>query len=292
VSDHTRLLPFVQLEFTHAIGPAAGRYVVAGDGAPAPGLEGADVLLLDVEPAPAVKRRRLRGAQAGSDAGPVALAIATHVKASLAGDGDGDEAVRWVTACQEDPALQGAWVDEALRIVNRAIRAHRATCGDPYFTELTATDPRAARIGFGAASEVSAGRWRHAFAVVPLKSPKLGHAERSVPSEVVAAALAGHPVSLQADELILRALLDLDQGRTGLAALQLHAAARMLAAEVGDEHGRPLPELRARLDELTRDVPPADGPVAADELHAAAATLRMVADHRRAEVLAGFRRGA
>jgi hypothetical protein len=303
VSPVMRLLPFVQLEFTHALGPAPGRYVVAAPGTPrAAALEGADVLLIDVTPAPAVKRRRMRserGVLDSAQAGPVALAVVTYVRASLAGDEHGDAAARWVQACQEDTALQSSWVQDGLVVLNRAIRAHRASCGDPYFTEVTATDPRAARIGYGPAREVSAGRWDHAFTVEPIKPPRLGHFERNAPAEVVAAALAGRPVSLEADELILRGLLDLDHGRTACAVLQLHAAARLLTAEVADvddatalqEHAAGLPALGARLQELGRTLPVPDGAVAVDELHEAAARLRTVADAWRAEVLDRFRVG-
>jgi hypothetical protein len=294
VSSRTRLLPFVQLEFTHALGPVPGRYVVADDGRPGEAdPEGAEVLLLDVAAAPAVTRRRARAARGAAtqpatpEAAPVSLAVATHVKVALAGDGD--EAVRWVQACREDPALQVTWVAAALELVNRAIRAHRASCGDPYFTELNATDPRVVRIGYGSAHEVSRGRWQTAFVVEPRSAPKLGQAQRTAPSEVVAAALAGRPISLQADELVLRALLDLDQDRIACAALQLHAAARMLAAELGPDGGSDLEALGARLGELTRHLPLPDGAVTPAELHGAAARLRTIAEAWRADVLVAFR---
>jgi len=227
---------------------------------------------------------------------PVALALATHVKAGLAGDGD--EAARWVHACQADVALQGAWVEEGLAVLNRAIRAHRAGCGDPYFTEVTTTDPRAARIGYGPAREVSAGRWQYAFTVEPVRQRRLDHVARNAPAELVAAALGGHPVCLQTDELVLRALLDLDQGRTGCATLQLQAATRMLIVELASpgeeapvpEHAGALPALSASLEKLSRRAP-GDETAAVDELHEAAAGLREITEMWRSSVLERFRDG-
>lgn len=302
MSYASRLMPFVQLEFTHALGPVQGRYVVAPeDGGPLTGFDTADVLLIDVVTARAASRRRARTPRSvtpDAEVPAVALALATHIKAGLAGDGD--EAVRWVQACQEDVALQSAWVEDGLAVLNRAIRAHRAGCGDPYFTEMTATDPRAARIGYGAAREVSFGGWQHAFTVEPVKRCKLDHVARNAPAEVVAAALAGHPVAFQADELVLRALLDLDQGRTGCATLQLHAASRMLMAETSaitggaavDERLTGLPALNVRLEELSRRLALPDGDVALEgELHEAAAQLREVAEMWRSDALGRFRAG-
>ena len=294
----TRLLAFVQLELTHALGPAPGRYVVGDGHGGTPG--SADVLIIDVAGAPAVKRRRLRGAAeaiAGAEPPSVALALATHVRAGSPPDGDGDGVARRVQACREDPGLQRAWVDEALAVVNRAIRAHRVSCADPYFTELTRTDPRVVRIGYGAAPEVSAGRWRYAFTVQPEKPVGLDMAQRNAPAEVVAAALHGRAMVLEADELLLRGLFDLDQGRFSCAALQLHAAARVLHTEVRGVADAPglevrvaaLPALTAELEEVTRELPVPGDAAAVQRLHELAEELRGITDAWRAEVLDRFR---
>lgn len=290
------LLPFVQLEFTHALGPAPGRYVVSEEAdASARDLDSADVLVLDAVPAPAVRRgrRHRRGLDSGAAAADVSLAVATHIKPTLAEDG-----AAWVQACEEDPAMQAGWLAEALALLNRAVRAHRASCGDPYFPELLVSDPRTVRIGYGTASEVAAGRWAYAFAVGRGRSPRLGHAERNAAPEVVAAALGGRPVLLQADELVLRGLLDLDHGRLGCAALQLHAAARMLAAELAGVDVAPGLEARVRalsgiveqLDHAVRDPLIADDDAEA-RLQETASALRQITDGYRTGVLAYFRPG-
>jgi hypothetical protein len=293
MTDTTRQMPFVQFEFTHALGPSPGRYVVNADGAddaPRP----QEVLVIDVVRAQVAKRRRRRRGPAPLDpnAGPdpLALAVVTHVKTGLADDGD--TAARWVHACEESPALQHEWIEDALAVVNVAIRAHRASCADPYFPEVTRSDPREIRIGHGTAPELAGGSWHHAFAVPAPRLPRTGYDERNAPSEVVAQSLGGHRVTLQTDELVLRALLDLDHGRLGCAALQLHAAARMLAHETSDDPVAPAlatrlaarPELAAahELDaaSLTGTEP---------ELQQAAVELRKMTDAWRAEMLSRFR---
>jgi hypothetical protein len=277
VTDASSLHPFVQLEFTHALGPASGRFVVDR------GADEPEVLIFDVAPAPAVRRRRMRGARdegAPAEPEPVALALVTHVKAGLARDDA--EVRRWVDACREDPELQDTWVREALLVLNHAIRAHRATCGDPYFAELDVSDPRAARIGYGTAPEVAAGRWATAFGVAPAAPARLSRFQRNAPAEAVAAALGGAPVVLQADELLLRALLDLDHHRPACAVLQLQATLRMLAAEAGEE----LPDVEARLGALAAALPAEPDE---DELQRAASRIRTVLEARRAHILDAHR---
>jgi hypothetical protein len=300
MSSAARMFPFVQFEFTHALGPAPGRYVVSDEAdAGARDLNASDVLLLDVAGAPTVQRRRRRRAERldpAAGAAPVTLALVTHVRAARADDGADGACL--VQACEAAANMQAAWIEEGLALVNLAVRAHRASCGDPYFPELTASDPRVVRIGYGAASEVAAGRWEYAFAVDGPRAPRLGYAERNAPAEVVAAALGGRPVLLQADELVLRALVDLDHGRLDCAALQLHAAARMLAVELAGVADTPslatslqaLPGVADRLGRATAELPLLPD-VTEAQLQEAATGLRRITNAYRAEVLDRFRPG-
>jgi hypothetical protein len=50
---------------------------------------------------------------------------------------------------------------------------------------------------------------------------------------MVAVVLSGQREVLEAEDLLLRALIDLDQGRTRAAALQVAAAMRLLPSELG-----------------------------------------------------------
>jgi hypothetical protein len=292
------LLPFVQLEFTHALGPVPGRYVVSNV-APDPRFaEGdtseLDVLVLDVASAspilPRGMKRSRKSVQPGAPA-DVAVFVATHVR--VASHGDGASVKADVANTRDSPERQGQWVGEAIVIINQAIRAHRASCGDPYFSEIMLGDARAIRIGYGKPRDVGHADWEYAFDATA-SAARLGHYEKSAPAEVVAALLAGHPAVIDADELLLRALLDLDQGRRDCAALQLHAAARLLEreldhevvpeyviAKVGD-----VGEMVDALSELVRELPIPDVDIgAADVLQQLAYRVRYVLDARRVAIL-------
>lgn len=292
------LLPFVQLEFTHALGPVPGRYVVSNVSPdprfPESDASELDVLVLDVASAAAILPRgvkRSRRSLKSGDPAAVAVFVATHVR--VASHGDGASVKADVANTRDSPERQGEWVGEAIAIINQAIRGHRASCGDPYFSEIMLGDARAIRIGYGTPRDVGHAGWEYAFDATG-SSARLGHYEKSAPAEVVAAVLAGHPVVIDADELLLRALLDLDQGRRDCAALQLHAAARLLEHElehevvpqyvtgtVGD-----LGEMVDALAEIVRVLPVPDVDIGAEDmLQRLAYRIRCVLDARRVAIL-------
>lgn len=262
--------PFVQFEFTHAFGPEPGRYVVPPDepmegavseggeipagealqevvAAPGPRLEpagglrevsSADVLVVRVVQAPPARgfgllRRRARRLAADESPRPVPLALATLVSATT--PMKRREAARLLDDLRQSSESQESWVTEGLGVLNRAIRAYRAGAQDPYLMEVTRVDPRAVRVGYGSAEDVSNGRWREALALPPAPEHRLSRTERLGPSESMAAVLAGRTRVLDADELLLRGMLDLEHGRLRCAAVQLAAALRSLVAELGDE---------------------------------------------------------
>lgn len=243
-------LPFVQLEFTHAVGVPPGIYLVAAAPAspsPSPGALGSgDSLLSEVVQArpsvraPLVARRGRRTpmpaptpAEAGAPAAPVPLAVLTHVLATEAfADLVTAEATlaRWAA----DPGECELLVERALTVVNLGIAAYRTAAGDPYAGEVMSLDPRAVRIGFGVPGEIGAGRWLGAWTLPRDEAPPDDgpSVDELRVTERVAAALGGQIVVYEAEELALRALLDLNHGRARAAAAGAAAAVAVLAEEL------------------------------------------------------------
>jgi hypothetical protein len=268
-----RYFPFVQFEFAHSLGLAAGRYVMqpvltaadaprptavrvgAGppDGAaiappvdqgmPIPRGEGderllasADVLVIRVRGAQAASggflRRGRREDHADADPAVVPVTIATLVRGTrmLADEVAADQLVRSM-----DPDEQEAWVRGGVADLNRAVAAYRVCAADPYVFDISRADPRAVRIGHGFAEEVFAGRWTRSVRVAPPPAPRLARHLRLAPSQGTAAVLAGQGAVMESEELVLRVLLDLDQGRIRAAAVGLKGARDLLLGELAGQ---------------------------------------------------------
>jgi hypothetical protein len=251
------LFAFVQFEFTHAIGPHAGRYVVANarlldangaapraDDLPrkkalagatmSPGT--ADVLAITVVGAPTSRRRLLRRRptpaeqEAGGVEVPVLLATFIRGTEPLAAP----EAAAMLQRIAASEELQEAIVADGLRALNDAIVAYRAGARDPYVTEVARRDARAVRIGYGDDEQVAEGRWSDAIVLPPELGRKPSREERLAPSEVTAKVLSGRGDVLDGETVLLRAYADLDHHRDRAAALQLRAAVELLEAELGE----------------------------------------------------------
>jgi hypothetical protein len=133
----------------------------------------------------------------------------------------------------EDPARGAAWlkemmggggadeVREATRIVNRALSALRAAARDPLVQDIGATKALAVRLGHGTGDELADGRWTEAR---ELARPRRGRLDDVDPQSRVAAVLAGRDEVHPAETLMLRARLDLQQGRRTEARYGLRAA--------------------------------------------------------------------
>jgi hypothetical protein len=270
------LFAFVQFEFTHAIGPHAGRYVVANpdtadsDGA-APRTDelprremltgvtmragAADVLAITVAEGKPVRqrlRRRAKEEGAPDDAtGDVPLLLATFVRGTepLADRKVADRALETVGRSEDD---QQAIVADGLRVLNAAIRAYRAGARDPYVKEVAQRDARRVRIGYGTSEEVTAGRWRRAIVLPPPAGTRMSRTEKLLPAETTAEVLSGRGQILEAEDVLLRVWADLDHGRVRAAALQAQAATRLLATELAERDATDdkLEELRAQADRL------------------------------------------
>jgi hypothetical protein len=254
------LFLFVQFEFTHAIGPHAGRYVVEprllSDAEPASddqpsldpsldtrnrqlagttrGVGASDVFVVGVIGAPAAQRRVLRRAReidAGDAPSEVPLSLATFVKGSrpLQHEREADAKLQEIRFSEQ---LQREWVRDGLHVLNLAIRAYRAGAPDPYAVEVTRRDARRIRVGYGTTEDVQNGRFREAFELPPRQQPRATRIERLRPSEAVATVLTGRAEVLEGEDLLLRSLVDLDQNRTRAAACQVAAALRLVWYEL------------------------------------------------------------
>ena len=142
---------------------------------------------------------------------------------------DADAAREWLARCAH-ASTAAAEVDAALRLVNRAIQAHRVSSADPYATDVTRRQARRVRLGYGSGDELVEGRWRDAIELPP-EGERAGRRRMLAPEEQVAAILGGRRAVHPSEDLLLRARLDLDQGRTCEAAVQAHAAHAALLAE-------------------------------------------------------------
>jgi len=205
----------------------------------------ADVLVVGVVPAPASRprlRRKPRDAEPGAPPAEVPLSLVTFVKGTAPVDDDRALASR-LESVRSSEDEQERWVDEGLAVLNEAIRAYRAGAHDPYVIEVARRDARRVRIGYGTTEDVQNGQWRAALELPPPLRDRPKRVERLRPSEAIAAVLSGRGRVLEAEDVILRALVDLDHGRTRAAAQQVCAAMTLFASELGAEvptgKGRP-----------------------------------------------------
>ena len=194
----------------------------------------------------AAERRRLKGRRGKTvtDAvpEPVPTARATVIRAQpFASD---DEARAWLEGVRGDEALREAETDDALRRLNRAIRAQRAAAGDPYLREVSLAQALVLRLGYGAGESLAYGRFAEAWEAPPGRTK----VERSMgaPEERFAALMGARDQAGVAEDLVLRARLDLDAGHLREAALQARVALEALLAESGPELAdRPRAELES-----------------------------------------------
>ncbi|MGH2992283.1 MAG: hypothetical protein ACRDL1_01960 [Solirubrobacterales bacterium] len=167
--------------------------------------------------------------------------------------GGAAEAARWLERLAGDPDAVEAFVAEAVRLVNRALLAHGTAAQDPYVHEVSAAQAVATRVGYGDGDQVADGHWTDAREL-ERGEPRRRHADSLQPQERVAAVLGGRDEIAACEPLLLRARLDLDQGRTREAALQLDAGLRALLAELPESAGQrqraDLETLRARRERI------------------------------------------
>jgi hypothetical protein len=238
------LLPFVQLEYPGSVGIGDGRYLSrAGD-------EASEVLVaatLGAERAAAGRRRRHRSSRAGDDPGPAAIPL-TRLTVVTPTKLDPGEAKRWLEEVTRDAEEARAQIEAALRLVNQALAAQRAGAQDPYVHELDASRAVAIRLGYGAGDEVAEGAWTDAREI-RLAAERERRADVLQAQERVAAVLGGRDEVLACESLVLRARLDLDEGRTREAALQLRVGLETLLRELAEDPSEGVREDLAVLSE-------------------------------------------
>lgn len=310
----TRYFLFVQFEFTHAIGPHAGRYVVPGATGGGPpdsidpeldarnrefagvsrGVGGSDVLVVSVvgtsASAPRGLLRKARPVGPESEPASVPLSVISFVKATEPLD-TREAAAGRLDRLRYSPPEQQRWVQQGLSVLNLAIRAYRIGAPDPYAVEVTRRDARSVRIGYGTTEEVQDGRHTDAVVLPAPVPPRRRRVERLRPAEAVAAVLAGHHELLEAEDLLVRALIDLDHDRTRAAAHQAAAALRLLSGELADLPSSASFDLSALAEPARHAEQLADagaaGPLTADQV----AQLESLVD-RVGELLDAWREGA
>lgn len=227
---------FVQMEFGFLLGPGDGRFVVRER----PEGEPEAVLVLSTLAAP--ERRRLRGRKGTvlteAEAEPVPTNRVTVVKADQFGSQD--EAERWLAEIRGEAVRQEVELDNALRILNRALHAHRVSRGDPHARDVTAEQALVVRIGFGLGDRLVEGRYADALEL-PRHDARRVRRSMEAPEQRFAALVGARERVLACEELVLRARMDADAGRWREAALQARVALESLLAEMteipGDRRG-------------------------------------------------------
>jgi hypothetical protein len=107
-----------------------------------------------------LRRRRPRKLEeAGPE--PVPTTRATVVRPEPFGSRD--EAAAWLERLRGDSDAAQATLDEALRVLNRALRARRAATADPWLGDLSADRALVARVGYGRGEAVADGRFGEAI---------------------------------------------------------------------------------------------------------------------------------
>jgi hypothetical protein len=200
---------------------------------------GEDVLLikrLDAEPrrgrlAQRAQRRPRRAEPGHTPPDPVPITRVTVIASPAFAD---ERAAReWLEACRGAEATARE-LDYAVRRVNRAVHAHRLSTGDPYVSDVSVAQARRARLGYGTGDELVEGTWSDAWTVSEDTRARARRRAILAPQEQVAMILGGHKPPFASEDLLLRARLDLAEGRPRQAALQARVAEEALRVELAE----------------------------------------------------------
>ena len=228
------------------------------------------------------RRRKRREAAPEPDPTPVATARATVIDVGAPLEAL-DQARAWLTGAGEDYLAGG------LAVLNRALHAFRLVTANPFVNAIAREQALVARVGYGAGEQVADGLWADALEL-ELAAPRQRRIRALHPQARLAAVLGGRERALAAQELTLRARLDLDAGREREAALQLLVALDAALAELAVDATAPalaerLAELGDFRDALARAAQTAlAGPLGPADLETVSATLGRVEAALRARL--------
>lgn len=158
----------------------------------------------------------------GSDPEPVPTTRATIVRP--AAFGSDSEAAAWLYELDSDEEVAAA-----VRLLNRALHAHRVATADAYVTEVSPERALVVRVGYGSGEDLADGRFSECLEL-PRSGPRRPRRSMEAPEERFAALLGGRAEVLPAEDLVLRARADLNASRLAEAALQARVAIEALLA--------------------------------------------------------------
>jgi hypothetical protein len=261
---------FAQMEFGFLLGPGDGRFLVRGE----PQADPQAVLVLSTLGVP--ERRRLRGrrgelVEEGAPE-PVPTTRATVVRAEAFESAE--DATGWLDELRRDSDRADSELEWGFGILNRALHAYRVARADPHVRDVAIDQTLVVRLGYGAGEEIVDGRYGEAWEL-PRAGVRTVKRSMEAPEERFAAVLGGRETALACEELVLRARMDLDGGRSREAALQARIALEALLAEIrdlpGDRRG-PLEADRGPVSEAANAA--LHGPLSAELLAALDAGVR------------------
>ncbi len=251
----TQAFPFVQFDLASDYGLVPGRYPVRP--ADQPDGEPEDVLVFEVVDA-LIGRPRRRRRNRSRDVGPedavptLQIRRATVVRAEPFGDEAA--AAEWLARTSRSDSELEDIVGRGLKVLNRALHAHRTAAQDAYVPDISAERALAVRVGYGAGEAVASGEWSEAVDV-PTPEPRVRRAESLQPQERVARVLGGRETVDLCETFLLRARADLDAGRAREAVLELRSAVAVLLVELegtgGPEQAADLENLASRREALS-----------------------------------------
>ena len=252
-----RLFLFLQMEFPWELGPPDGRYLLRAQ----EGSEPERVVVLGTlgaqRRAPSrgqrltgAGRSRTRGRATPPEPEPaqVATARATIVDpVSLSAE---RQAQAWLSGLDGEREI-GA----AVEVLNRVLHFHRIASANPYIHEVSPDQALVIRAGWGEGEQVADGLWSHAQELhwrgpAGVRRKRIGDRAAALrPLERLAELLGARGSTLLCEDLVLRARLDLDQGRLAHAAIELQSA---YAAALGELPGEHREDLAIRIAELEK----------------------------------------
>ena len=150
---------------------------------------------------------------------------------------DSDEAAAgWLDDLRRDSEHADSELGWGFGVLNRALHAYRVARADPHVRDVDVDQTLVVRLGYGAGAEIVEGRYAEAWEL-PRAGARTVKRSMESPDERFAAILGGRETVLACEELVLRARMDLDGGRSREAALQARVALEALLAELGEMPG-------------------------------------------------------